>query len=255
MGVFCLDIYKENLKELGLTKWEIDLYLTLLKIGDAKKKDITRQSAIPPSKIYEVANKLINKGLLSSLKINGVTRFSVASPNRIVQLLEDKQNRIGRQARELSETISKNRLVESFKASEVFIYKGQKGIINAINNLLSNLHDGGTVYVLADYPEDLISKEKTRFKNLINKMNERKIQLKCLINEEWRKKYNKKINNNHEVRYLPNQVKSPCFICSWKDIVAISIIMEDPLTILIRNKQAVDSFMSHFKTLWGTAKK
>ena len=53
------------LEELGLTKGEIKVYLTLLKLGETTTGKIVEEAGISSGKIYEILEKLIRKGLAS----------------------------------------------------------------------------------------------------------------------------------------------------------------------------------------------
>jgi HTH-type transcriptional regulator, sugar sensing transcriptional regulator len=54
------------LQDLGLTDYEIKAYLTLLSIPGSQASDISRQSDVPVSKIYEVLGNLERKGWVES---------------------------------------------------------------------------------------------------------------------------------------------------------------------------------------------
>ena len=71
------------LRKIGLTESEIKVYLALLKIGISSKGKIIKESKIAPSKVYEIADKLIEKGLCSTITKNGVKHFMVVKVRRI----------------------------------------------------------------------------------------------------------------------------------------------------------------------------
>ena len=54
------------MESLGLTTYEIKVYLSLLDIGSITASDISKKSGVPYSKIYEVLNTLEDKGWLES---------------------------------------------------------------------------------------------------------------------------------------------------------------------------------------------
>ena len=51
------------LEEIGLTKGEIKVYLTLLKIGNTTSGRIINESGVSRSKVYDVLERLKQKGL------------------------------------------------------------------------------------------------------------------------------------------------------------------------------------------------
>ena len=78
----------EDLKKIGLTDGEIRVYNALLELGETTRTTLAKKSGISPSKIYDVANRLLEKGIISSVKKQGVIHFSAADPERIKEFLE-----------------------------------------------------------------------------------------------------------------------------------------------------------------------
>ena len=56
---------KETLKDFGLTEKEIKLYLKLLELGSAASGELIRELGFYSKTIYELLDKLIDKGLVS----------------------------------------------------------------------------------------------------------------------------------------------------------------------------------------------
>jgi len=54
-------------------------------------------------------------------------------------------------------------------------------------------------------------------------------------------------------RYLPHS--TPTAINIYKDYTIIAIITKDPITLLIKNKDAANSFKEYFKIMWKQARK
>ncbi|ASJ15345.1 HTH-type sugar sensing transcriptional regulator TrmBL1 [Thermococcus radiotolerans] len=54
----------EKLQKLGLTKYESLAYITLLKLGPSKATDITKESGIPHTRVYDVLSSLHRKGFV-----------------------------------------------------------------------------------------------------------------------------------------------------------------------------------------------
>jgi HTH-type transcriptional regulator, sugar sensing transcriptional regulator len=60
------DKSKKAMESLGLTSYEIKVYLSLLETGSMTASDLSKKSGVPYSKIYEVLNSLEDKGWLES---------------------------------------------------------------------------------------------------------------------------------------------------------------------------------------------
>jgi len=75
-----IDSYVENLIKLGLKESEAKVYLNLLKKKNFTATEIAHVSGVPRTKIYEVLNQLVNKGLCVEI-LGGVKKYSPANPN------------------------------------------------------------------------------------------------------------------------------------------------------------------------------
>ena len=82
------------LQEAGLTKGESKVYLALVLLGESSVTPIAREAKVSLSKIYEILENLIKKGLVSSIVKNNVKHFSAAEPERILDYLEKKKEDI-----------------------------------------------------------------------------------------------------------------------------------------------------------------
>ena len=78
------------LEEIGLTKSEIKVYIALIELGPSSKGPIVKKAKITSSKIYEVLDKLTEKGLVSSVLKNNVKHFIASSPTRIKDYMKER---------------------------------------------------------------------------------------------------------------------------------------------------------------------
>ena len=92
---------EQLLEEIGLTKGEIKVYLTLLKLGETTTGKIIEEAQISSGKIYEILEKLIKKGLASFIIREKTKYFSPASPNRIVDYIREKEKELNQKEQEL----------------------------------------------------------------------------------------------------------------------------------------------------------
>ena len=58
-------MYEEELKKIGLTNGEARVYSSLLNLESSTVGPITKKSGVAYSKIYEVLQRLIEKGMVS----------------------------------------------------------------------------------------------------------------------------------------------------------------------------------------------
>ena len=67
-----------ELKTIGLTEGEIKLYNALLELGESTRTELSKKSGISPSKIYDVANRLLEKGIIEI----GLPHFNLLDHHR-----------------------------------------------------------------------------------------------------------------------------------------------------------------------------
>ena len=83
-----------QLKEIGLTRGEIKVYQALLGLGESTKTQLAKHSKVSQSKIYEVATKLADKGIISIVKKDGLMHFKAATPQRLLGFLNQKEEKV-----------------------------------------------------------------------------------------------------------------------------------------------------------------
>ena len=83
-----------ELTKLGLTKGEIRIYEALLELGETTRTKLAKKSGVSPSKIYDVTNRLLDKGIISIIKKNTILHFSAAHPERLKEYLIQKEEEI-----------------------------------------------------------------------------------------------------------------------------------------------------------------
>ena len=81
---------KGALQQIGLTDGEIRVYLALLELGSTSTGKITKDSGISGSKVYEVLDRLMHKGLATYVIKNGVKYFAPTQPEKILDYLDEK---------------------------------------------------------------------------------------------------------------------------------------------------------------------
>ena len=84
----------QKLEKLGLTKGEAKVYLALLELGISTKSSIVRRSGVSPSIIYEILGKLTEKGLVSSVMVEGTRYYESNDPTFLIGLIKEERRKI-----------------------------------------------------------------------------------------------------------------------------------------------------------------
>ncbi len=78
----------EKLQRIGLTKYESLAYITLLKLGPSKATDITKESGIPHTRVYDVLSSLHRKGFVDVMQ--GTPRlYKPVNPELVLEKIKE----------------------------------------------------------------------------------------------------------------------------------------------------------------------
>ena len=116
----------EILEQIGLSKNEIKVYFALLELDQSSATPIVRKAKIPNSKIYPTLDKLIQKGLVSSVIKNNVKYFQASNPEHLIDFIKQKEKQLFEQENKIKDLIPQielNRKLAQEK-QEAKIYEG-----------------------------------------------------------------------------------------------------------------------------------
>lgn len=242
---------KEKLQKIGLTRGESEIYEILLKYGETKAGRIVKQANITSSKVYDVLQKLIHKGLVSFVEKEGVKHYMATPPERLNEFLEEKKNQISKTQEELNKAIKiieqKNKLEKQY--NNVRMYIGKKGPKIILKELAQ-------ASIEEKYNYGYGTQDNPFLKLFPHDMNEffkseKKYRLKTQI---LFAKGKKQIQPNAYIRYLPPEFITPVRTMIAGDKVFMVDFTDKITSIIIENKSIAQSYKEHFKFLWNIAK-
>jgi len=242
----------EELKELGLTKREIKVYIALLELGSTTTGPIIKKSEVPNSKIYEVLENLQNKGLVSWI-IKGKTKhFQASNPKQLLTLLKDKQRKIENILPQLE---AKQKSSQSKKSVELF--EGIKAIRNMLLGLIQDTKKGENWYGFST-GESSTEKEIEEFYEwwgalklntglndhlLISSSNKKEFETS--ITEEAKEALEK----SHSLKF--SNISFPGDTAIFRDHIIILNWDGDPTATLITNESLVRQYKNFFTEIWN----
>jgi sugar-specific transcriptional regulator TrmB len=243
------------LENLGLSKGEIKVYTSLLKLNEATITPIVKESQVTKSKIYDILDRLIEKGLVGYIVKNNVKHFIVNSPHSILDYIERKEAEIETTKKEVKELIPQLMSASMQSTGRVAeIYEGYQGIRSIREELLATFKEGDTLRVLGA-PKIANEKWEGWLLEFHKKRIENKIKMN-IIYEEDAKKYGaiRKKMVLTEVKYLKNASASLNWIDVFPDAVFFGMVLERPIAFVVRDKSLVKSFKNYFDIMWAGAK-
>lgn len=233
---------EKTLSKLGLEDQEVKTYLALLELKESTATKLSERTGLGRVHMYQIMNKLIEKGLASYIIKNNVRYFLAADPEILLKDLQQKEQDLQKILPALKE--KQKRKVLGTKAE---IYRSREGI-NTILKII--LNDSKPYFIMGGAEEacSIFELENTIFVKRAEKL---KLQGKILA----RKKDNFFIGKNEEYRYIPEQMISSTTMMIWNNKTAILVWSEPYYAILIENEEITKSNMTTFNYLWNMAEK
>jgi len=242
---------KEVLIKLGLTEKEARAYLLALELGEVNSGDLIKKLTIYSKTAYEILNKLVEKGFLSTFLKGNIKFYSPINPSKIQEIVEQQQIEIDEVKKEVEGIIPVLKQISkaSMKRQQATIYEGKKGIKYLFGESLKQKDEiwvlGGGGKFKEYFPEYSELWHRLRVKS--------KIKLRLLYDEGLRKK------NIHyeecEIKFLPKEFDNPSPTMIYRNKVIITIWEENPLAFVIESKEVTKSYKNYFEVLWKVAKK
>src|SRR3989338_2584369 len=113
---------QEILVNLGLSDAEAKVYLTLLELGSTLAGPIIKKTGLHRGTTYQVLQRLKEKGLVSSVIKEKKQHFEAAQPERLMDVLREKQELLQKILPAL-----KARITLSNEKQDVTVYYGTRG--------------------------------------------------------------------------------------------------------------------------------
>ncbi|HLC32370.1 MAG TPA: helix-turn-helix domain-containing protein [Candidatus Nanoarchaeia archaeon] len=244
---------EQFLQDIGLTPGEVRIYLALLSLGQTSSGPIIKESGISSSKVYEILDKLMQKGLASVIIKNKVKYFQATSPAKLRNYLADKSVRLEKEQQQLEKYMPS--LLAAFGQKQVAqdaqFFSGKSAIKTMLWDLISDakpaedyLFFGGTGEQYAEALQSVYSAyDKLR--------TEKKLSVRGIISHTQRKSVPK--GYHAPVRYVT--FPTPSNIGIFRDKVAIQSWTEPPIAILITSANIAQQMRDFFESAWDSAKK
>ncbi|MCR4285251.1 MAG: hypothetical protein NUV97_04400 [archaeon] len=228
-----------DLTRAGLTESESKVYLALLDLGPSLAGQIARKAGLHRRTVYDTTEMLINKGLIGYILQNNRRLFQAENPNRILKILQEKQDILTPMISELQIKYSKTN-----EKKETNFYKGKEGLKTVFEDQLNEKE-----ILILGANENASDVLQYYFKWYNEKRVARKIKTRIIARS---RKFSKM--KNAEIRYLPGKYASPLAINIYGDKTAIILWASQPLAIVIKNREISEEYKNYFELIWKMAK-
>jgi len=226
------------------------VYVALLELGTAQAGQVTEISGIHRRNVYDSIARLMEKGLVSYVKVNNKKLFSSANPKRFLEIIEEKKFELDSLNSDFSRIMPELELRRKMQPShDVRFFKGVEGLKTVYEDIIRT----GNGYIGYGQGQPIERILKHYFRHFVDKRVKGKIRLKLIYDEASREKV--KINPLTEARYIPNQYTSNAALRIYGDKIALLLLSEEePLAIVIKNKAIAEGYRKYFEVMWKAAK-
>lgn len=232
---------------LGFSMNEAKVYLALIKLGSGTTSDITKESGVHRVNVYEVIDKLKNKGLVSSLKKGTKTVYSVGDPQNLLRFVQQKEEL----AKEIVPQLHGLYNVKK-QEEEVFYFTGPEGVITAYYMMLEQ--EDKVIYAIggSGLNRKFLKHRHHRFES---DRIAKGVKVKALYYEFLRAEKERNLDPLWEIKYIPDSFKSPTMVDICGNIVLILLATDTIRVIVIKNSQVALAYRNYFDFMWKFAKK
>lgn len=248
------DKARKAMESLGLTGYEIKVYVSLLNDNGLTAQELSRKSGVPYSKIYEVVGRLEEKGWLES-DSSRPTKFYPKSP---ATALEAMRMRLENQLKDnetavISELMSLYEKSGSKERPEIWVLNGLYNIAAKVKEIIQNCEKE----LLLALPAAAESVAKPLQPNL-RALHEKGTKIMVLASESATMDTVKALSRISEVR-LKNSMFGGGVISDGKQVVILLGAERagesyEPLAIWAEHTGLASFAKEYFQYLWEDAK-
>lgn len=246
----------EALQQIGLTQGEIKVYLALLRLGQTTAGPIVDEAGVTRSKIYDILERLKQKGLVGYIVKEATRYFSAAPPSNILSYLDEREQAIHQEKEEIKRIIPD--LVMQYSRArhknmaEIFV--GIRGMQNAYQEIIASFEEKEPYYAFGAGKGEDTKKIQRFWSELHRERVKKRVKSYIIFNELARGLFRSQEKSRFvEARYLmPSTITA---VNIYKEYTVIGIFAKEPINFLMRSKEVADSFREYFRTLWKLARK
>lgn len=241
----------EQLKQIGFTDGEARVYAAMLRKGSSTVGPLVKESGVAYSKIYEVIERLIKRGLVTFIKKEKTKHFQITNPENLNAFLQKKQEELDNQKQTLGIVMKdiKKTSLESLQEAEIFT--GLKGITSAYEMMLSDARKGQDFLFFLPYSKEHQKDIENFYYRIGPKFRDSGIVLKGIGNESHRNSPIIKQQPWSRMRFVKYPLPSTVDI--FKDKLMF-VSWDNPTGFLIQSKELAEQFRKYFYTVWEEAK-
>lgn len=243
----------ELLKDIGLTKAEIDVYLILLKSGQATASSVAKSVQMQRPNAYDALKRLIDKGLANYVVKNNVKYFQATDPDKLKDYVDGLKKDLEEKESEVMSLIPQLKGLAPMVKSKISVetYEGKEGMRTVLFDSIRETKKTGKEMLGIGIDNLRIKEQDPIYYERYVREREQADAKSRYIRMEGTKIF---AHKDAQIRVLPEEFKSPTATFIYGDKVSVWLWFEVPIVILIDNAEVSDSYRGYFEALWKIAK-
>ncbi len=239
------------LTKLGLSDGEVKVYKAILEIGVTTINNVHEKVGMDRRNIYDILNKLIERGLISYFDENGRRTFRVSNPDKLISYIEEKKSNLDNIKTEVENIIPEIKEMFNSKKEKTFseIFKGPEGMKAVWDDMLNYkeirwLASG--MYV------------PNRFPAFFKDWNKRRIAKKVGSYHLFRHEMRGEIPKNFctTFKFLPKEFSGNAAVTViYGDKVIQQLLGEEIQVFVIQSKELAENYKKYHQYLWDKVAK
>lgn len=236
---------QKTLQELGLNEREAIIYLQLLKEKLATASSLAKATRINRTTVYLELNNLISKGLSSYVIKNHIKYFQAASPDKLVDIQEEKKKKANFILPKLKV------LHKDIQPFQFEVFEGKEGVKTLYEDIYTSAKDICAFGITGNAFDVL----KFDFPHFAKKMAKKRPKVRYLANASAKKLLSKLPKGMVTIKYLSKEHEAEISTIIYADKIAIqSLVKENIFVIVITDKLLSKSYRTYFEFMWSSIK-
>ncbi len=237
-----------QLNELGITVHEAEIYLSILRHGEASAGVILEEVKLHREQVYRALKRLVDSGLITQYEKRKRAYYSPVDPQILVSRMRAKT--------EVAEALQPYlKEIHQKKPQIIRVNEGVEAYKLLFEDMLATVEKDGEYLVMSSLGEKFYELTKDFYPRYARLMVKRGIRLRMIGYENEDYKEQLKVQGLLRVRRLSKEYEAPVATVVYANRVAIEIIDTDnPAIITIENQNVANAYRHTFNTLWDLGK-
>lgn len=242
----------KSLEEYGLSENESKVYMYLIQHTDTNAYDLAKGTNIARTTVYNTLESLKAMNLVTEWKKNGVSYFGPESPNRLKQMLKEKEEVLEKVMPEIRSIAGTENKLPKTK-----VYVGENSVRMGLTDVFETVKNEGVKERYVYTHPDLVGDIGKFFSVWAKRKEDLKVFSRVIapesIHEGDKAPPSYMPNKYREVRYIPDKyLFGYTFDITGSRIAFYSTKKGDTYTIIVYSEAMADVFRQMFMFMWDT---